>query len=143
MNFVNDWIKFLRNDLAVIGINSEPIPHDIIPQYYLAVLDKLKLHQENNLLCDISTLANLTDVSVMAAAGELANKCLQEIIANENYIRQNQQLILKSLLNQCPELTNEKYTIYLKWQTWEEFELIWEFTESKIALKEKLKLKLL
>ena len=78
----------------------------------------------------------------MAAAGELALKCQQEIAANESYIKENEQLIHNSLLKQCPELTDEEYTIFLNWQTWDECELVWEFSESKIALKEKLKLRL-
>ena len=142
MNFIADWINFLRNDLTATGINHEHIPAELIPQYYLAVLDKLKWSRDNNIALDISTLSSLNDVSIMAAAGELALKCQQEIVANESYIKENEQLIHNSLLKQCPELTDEKYTIFLNWQTWDECELVWEFSESKIALKEKLKLRL-
>lgn len=142
MNFITDWIIFLRNDLETIGLKTEAIPQELIPQYYLAVLDKLKYSQERKLTLSLSELGLLDELTVMTAAGDLANKCRQEILANETYLKNHEQSIHNSLLKQCPELQDEPYIICLKWKTWDECELVWQFTESKIALKELLKLKL-
>lgn len=142
MNFTQNWLDFLRADLKKIGITLPELPDELLPQYYLAILQKIKTAAEQGLELSPAQLRTLDDIDAMLAAEKLARACLAEIAANQAYIAAHEQEIHKLLLQQCPELTEEKYQIYLNWSTWDECEMVFEFVESKVGLRERLKLKL-
>ena len=118
------------------------LPDEVLPQYYLAILQKLKYSQEQGQTLTIEQLRTVEDLEAMLEAEKLANKCLQEILANQSYIQTNELEIRRLLLNQCPELAEEEHRIYLNWSTWDECEMVFEFVKSRIGLRERLKLKL-
>lgn len=142
MNFTQDWLLFLRADLQKIGIELPTLPDAILPQYYLAILHKLKSAQENGLSLTIEELRTVEDVEAMLSAEKLAAKCLQEIAANQQYITDNETEIRRLLIKQCPELDEEAHRIYLSWSAWDECEMVFEFVKSRIGLRERLKLRL-
>lgn len=142
MNFIQDWIIFLRADLKKIGIELPTLPDDLLPQYYLAILNKLKAAAEQGVQLTSLQMRTLENPQELIDAEKLSQKCLQEITANQSYIQENEIEIRHLLINQCPELSDEEHRVFLNWSTWDECEMVFEFVKSRIGLRERLKLKL-
>ena len=141
MNFTQDWLSFLRSDLTKIGIEVPTMPDELLPQYYLAILSKIRSAAAQGIQLSALQLRTIDEPQELIAADQLAQKCLLEIAANQNYIREHEAEIRKLLLKQCPELVEEDHRIYLSWSSWDECEMVFEFVKSRIGLREKLKLR--
>lgn len=141
MNFTQDWLTFLRSDLDKIGIEVPTMPDELLPQYYLAILSKIKSAAEQGIQLSALQMRTIDNPQELLTADKLAQKCLLEIAANQDYVREHEAEIRKLLLKQCPELIEEDHRIYLSWSSWDECEMVFEFVKSRIGLREKLKLK--